>query len=192
MKLKRIYLTFLVVCVVGVLGLWIYGFLFKSSNNNNLLQNNHPSTEENKSLDEVSKYLEELKKTNEDQINENNQRHQQIDQLTQQIKLNLDLINDFNVELKNLTTRKETKETNFKNKDLKEEEKNKLQEEITSLNQKIQEINDKKEPTHKQTLELIEQKKQLLITKSKFQEQIKTTTSQITKISNNLFITKKL
>ncbi|MGL9687537.1 MAG: AAA family ATPase, partial [Candidatus Phytoplasma sp. TWB_XP] len=50
----------------------------------------------------------------------------------------------------------------------------------------------KKEPTHKQTLELIEQKKQLLITKSKFQEQIKTTTSQITKISNNLFITKKL
>ncbi|MGL9687947.1 MAG: hypothetical protein ACQBVK_04270 [Candidatus Phytoplasma sp. TWB_XP] len=58
MKLKQIYLG---VFIFGILGLSIYGFYLKSSNNNSL-QNNHPSTEENKSLEEISKYLEELKK----------------------------------------------------------------------------------------------------------------------------------
>ncbi|GAK73771.1 AAA family ATPase ['Chrysanthemum coronarium' phytoplasma] len=192
MKLKQIYLNLLVVFGLAILGLWIYGFFLKKYNNNNLFQNNHPPTEQNQSFEEISKYLEELKKTNEAQINENNQRNQQIEQLTQQIKLNLDLISDFNVELKNLITTKEDKENNLQNKDLKEEETPQLQQEIISLNEKIQEINDKKEPIHKQTLELIEQKKQLLTTKSKSQEQIKTTTSQINKTSNNLFIIKKI
>ncbi|MGL9688174.1 MAG: IMP dehydrogenase, partial [Candidatus Phytoplasma sp. TWB_XP] len=192
MKLKRIYLTFLIVCGFSVLGLWIYGSFLKSSQNNNLLQNNYPSAEENKSLEEISKYLEELKKTNEAQIKENNQRHQQIQHLDQQIKLNLAQIGDFNVELKNLTTKKETKETNLKNKDLKEEDKTKLQEEISSLTQKLKENKDKKESVHKKTLDLIEQKKQLLTTKTNNQEKIKEITTQTTKTSKNLFIIKEL
>ncbi|GAK73856.1 AAA family ATPase ['Chrysanthemum coronarium' phytoplasma] len=192
MKLKQIYLNLLVVFGFAILGLWIYGFFLKKHNNNNLFQNNHPPTEQNQSFEGISKYLEELKKTNEAQINENNQRNQQIEQLTQQIKLNLELISDFNIKLKKLTTTKEDKENNLQNKDLKEEEKPQLQQELVTLNEKIQEINDKKEPIHKQTLELIEQKKQLLTTKSKFQEQIKTTTSQIIKTSNNLFISQKI
>ncbi|GAK73980.1 hypothetical protein ['Chrysanthemum coronarium' phytoplasma] len=62
MKLKQIYLNLLIVCGFAILGLWIYGFFLKKYNNNNLFQNNHPSTEQNKSFEEISKYLEELKK----------------------------------------------------------------------------------------------------------------------------------
>ncbi|WP_341833485.1 hypothetical protein [Candidatus Phytoplasma asteris] len=119
-------------------------FFLKNYNNNYLFQNNHPSTNQNKSFEEISKYLKELKKTSEAKINENNQRNQQIEHLTQQIKLNLELMNDFNIELKKLTTTKEDKENNLQNKDLKEEEKHQLQEEIISLNKKIQEIKEKR------------------------------------------------
>lgn len=192
MKLKKIYLNLLMVCVFTILGLWIYGFFLKNYNKNNSAQNNNLSTNQNKSFKEISKYLKELKKTNEAQINENKQKNQQIEQLTQQIKLNLELISDFNVELQKLIKTKENKENNLTNKDLKEEKKPQLQQDIISLNEKIQEIKEKKEPIHKQTLKLIEKKKQLLTTKSKFQEQIKATNYQIIKSSNNLFITQKL
>ncbi|GLH62084.1 AAA family ATPase [Hydrangea phyllody phytoplasma] len=192
MKLKKNYLTFLGVCILAVLGLWIYGFLFQTLKQNDLPQNNSLTSQENQELDEVFKYLEELKHNNEIQIEEQRKTLQQIQHLDQQIKLNLDIINDFNIEEKNLTTQKETKENNLKNKDLKEEDKTKLQEEINSLTQKLQEKKDKKESIHKKTLDLIEQKKQLLTTKNNNQEKIQTITSQITKTSKNLFINKKL
>lgn len=128
-------------CHFRFMDLW---FFLKNYNNNYLFQNNHPSTNQNKSFEEISKYLKELKKTSEAKINENNQRNQQIEHLTQQIKLNLELMNDFNIELKKLTTTKEDKENNLQNKDLKEEEKHQLQEEIISLNKKIQEIKEKR------------------------------------------------
>ncbi|MGL9688132.1 MAG: AAA family ATPase, partial [Candidatus Phytoplasma sp. TWB_XP] len=192
MKLKKIYLTFLGVCILAVLGLWIRGFLFQTPKQNDLPQNNSLTSQENQELDEVSKYLEELKHNNEIQIEEHRKNLQQIQHLDQQIKLNLDIMNDFNIEEKNLTTKKETKETNLKNKDLKEEDKTKLQEEISSLTQKLEENKDKKESVHKKTLDLIEQKKQLLTTKTNNQKKIQTITSQITKTSKNLFINKKI
>ncbi|QYC31299.1 AAA family ATPase [Paulownia witches'-broom phytoplasma] len=192
MKLKKIYLTFLGVCILAVLGLWIYGFLSQTSKQNDLPQNNSLTPQKKQELDEISKYLEELKKTNEAQIKEQRKNLQQIQHLDQQIKLNLDIISDCNIEVQTLTTTKETKETNLKNKDLKEEDKTKLQEEINSLTQKLQENKDKKESINKKTLDLIEQKKQLLTTKNNNQEKIKTITSQITKTSKNLFINEKL
>nr|WP_318839860.1 hypothetical protein [Paulownia witches'-broom phytoplasma] len=192
MKLKKIYLTFLGVCILVVLGLWIYGFLSQTSKQNDLPQNNSLTPQKKQELDEISKYLEELKKTNEVQIEEQRKNLQQIQHLDQQIKLNLDIISDCNIEVQTLTTTKETKETNLKNKDLKEEDKTKLQEEINSLTQKLQENKDKKEFIHKKTLDLIEQKKQLLTTKTNNQERIQTITSQITKTSKNLFINEKL
>ncbi|MGL9687996.1 MAG: AAA family ATPase, partial [Candidatus Phytoplasma sp. TWB_XP] len=192
MKLKKIYLTFLGVCILAVLGLWICGFLFQTPKQNDLPQNNSLTPQETKELDEVSKYLEELKHNNEIQIEEQRKTLQQIQHLDQQIKLNLDIMSDCNIEEKTLTTEIEAKETNLKNKDLKEEDKTKLQEEIKSLTQKIQEKKDKKESIHKKTLDLIEQKKQSLTTKTNNQEKIQTVTSQITKTSKNLFINKKL
>ncbi|MCX2955868.1 MAG: IMP dehydrogenase, partial [Candidatus Phytoplasma australiense] len=192
MKLKKIYLTFLSVCVLAVLVFWIYGFISKTPNQNDLPQNNLLTPQETKELDEVSKYLEELKKTNEFQIEENRKNLQKIQHLDQQIKLNLDVISDCNIEEKTLTTTKGTKEVNLKNKDLKEEDKTKLQEEINSLTQKLQQNKDKKESIHKKTLDLIEQKKELLTTKTNNQEKLQTTTSQIVKTSNKLDINEKL
>lgn len=89
MKLKKNYLTFLGVCILAVLGLWIYGFLFQTPKQNDLPQNNSLTSQENQELDEVFKYLEELKHNNEIQIEEQRKTLQQIQHLDQQIKLNI-------------------------------------------------------------------------------------------------------
>ncbi|MGL9687713.1 MAG: IMP dehydrogenase, partial [Candidatus Phytoplasma sp. TWB_XP] len=78
-------------------------FFSQIAKQNNLSQNNLLTSQENKELDEVSKYLEELKHNNEIQIEEHRKNLQQIQHLDQQIKLNLDIISDFNIEEKNLT-----------------------------------------------------------------------------------------
>ncbi|WP_341266692.1 hypothetical protein [Candidatus Phytoplasma fraxini] len=179
---KKIYFIFL-----GFFSLFIIGVsLYYGLNNNNKITNNNNSfhnSENQQTLSFLEKRIKELEEENQQKIKEADEIQKQDALLDNQIRLKMDQLRDYLVQIGSLQKEIQTQEEELKKESLTPEEKTALEQKIKALKDQHTEIQTKKNQLNQEALALTKERQTLNQNKNETQKTIshqKMVLSQVT------------
>jgi cell division protease FtsH len=155
---KKLYFSFLIFCSLLVIGLSLYYGLKKPNNNASSPVNN---VENKETLNLLETKLKDLEIDNQQKIDETAKINTQDKILSDQIRLNMDQLRDYMVKLSSLQKEITAQEQELQKESLSDNDKQILEKKIKDLKGQYAEIQTKKDQLNKETLALMEERKDL-------------------------------